>query len=124
MLRDRERDRRSAATVRDDATGDGDRPLCCTACGHRISDDAYRIEVNGAHEHTFVNPGAVVYTLGCFVAAPGCAHVGVPETAFTWFPGFAWQVAVCARCRAHLGWSYRGAGDPFYGLVLAALRRA
>jgi len=119
VLRDRERDRKTAPTVPTDA-----RPaLVCAACGHRITDDDYRIAVNGTHEHTFVNPGGFVHRIGCFVAAPGCAYVGATETAFTWFPGFTWQVAVCARCRAHVGWIYRCAGEQFHGLVIAALRR-
>jgi hypothetical protein len=29
---------------------------------------------------------------------------------------------MCGRCRAHLGWIYRNAGEQFHGLVLAALR--
>jgi hypothetical protein len=118
-LYERERERKTAPLVPDDA----DRALVCVACGHRITDEAYRIEVSGAHEHTFVNPGGFVHRIGCFVAAPGCVHVGASESAFSWFPGFTWQIATCARCRAHVGWIYRCAGEQFHGLMLAALRR-
>ena len=108
----------------DDATagGGGDEALRCAACGHRISEVAYRIEMAGAHEHTFVNPGGIVHHIGCFVAAPGCVHVGPTETAFSWFPGWSWQVAICARCRVQLGWIFRCAGQQFHALILAALR--
>ncbi len=120
MLRDRKRDRRSApAPVDTDAHA-----LVCAVCDHRITQDSYRIEVAGAHEHTFVNPHGIVHHLGCFALAPGCVHLGATETAFSWFPGWTWQIAVCARCRAHLGWIYRNAGEQFHGLVTAALRRA
>ena len=78
----------------------------------------------GSHEHTFVNPGGFVHHIGCFVAAPGCVHLGATETAFSWFPAWTWQLAACARCRSHVGWIYRNAGEQFHGLVLAALRRA
>ena len=98
--------------------------LRCLACDHRITDDAYRIEMAGSHEHTFVNPGGFAFHIGCFVAAPGCVHLGSTETAFSWFPGWTWQLAACARCRAHLGWIYRNAGEQFHGLVLAALRQS
>lgn len=103
--------------------GDDDDALRCAVCEHRITAVSSRSEQGGAHEHTFVNPHGVVHHIGCFVAAPGCIHVGDPETAFSWFPGWSWQVAVCARCRAHLGWIFRCAGEQFHGLILAALRR-
>lgn len=105
----------------DTATTD-ERALRCAACGHRITDVAYRLEVGGAHEHTFVNPAGFAHHLGCFVAAPGCAYRGPTETAFSWFPGYTWQIAVCAQCRAHVGWIFRCAGEQFHGLILAALR--
>jgi len=100
---------------------DGDRPLVCRACGHRITDEAYRIEKGGGHEHTFVNPGGFVHHIGCFALAPGCVHPGVPETFFSWFPGWSWQLAECGRCRLHIGWIYRCEGDHFHGLVLARI---
>jgi len=53
VYRDRERDRRSSSQTID---RDREHALVCAACGHRISDDDHRIEMSGAHEHTFVNP--------------------------------------------------------------------
>jgi hypothetical protein len=103
---------------------DGERPLVCAACGLHITDEDQRIDMAGAHEHTFVNPGGFVHHIGCFATAPGCIHLGPAESAFSWFPGWAWQVAACAQCRAHLGWIYRDAGDgQFHGLITNALRR-
>ena len=90
--------------------------------GPRPIRSTYRIQRADAHEHTFVNPHGIVHHIGCFAAAPGCVHVGVTESAFSWFPGWTWQVAVCARCRAHVGWIFRCAGQQFHGLILAALR--
>jgi hypothetical protein len=108
-------------TVRSAGVG-GDDALRCAACDHAITEGAYRSEMSGAHEHTFVNPAGIVHHIGCFVAAPGCAYTGSPEAAFSWFPGWSWQIAVCARCRAHLGWIFRLSGQQFHGLILAALR--
>lgn len=78
----------------------------------------------GAHEHTFVNPAGYAFHIGCFGAAPGCAHAGDEDPTFSWFPGWTWQLALCARCGAHLGWTYRNAAQRFWGLILAALRPA
>jgi len=80
--------------------------------------------MSGAHEHTFVNPGGFVHRIACFNAAPGCVYLGPTESAFSWFPGWSWQVAACARCRAHVGWIYRNAGEQFHGLIVTAIRRA
>ena len=108
-------------TRRDAGTGEAE-PIRCAACAHPITERAYRTEQLGAHAHTFVNPAGVAFAIGCFVAAPGCAYEGRTETAFSWFPGWSWQVAVCARCRTQLGWIYRLAGQQFHGLILVALR--
>lgn len=99
-----------------------DDALRCAGCGHRITDRAYRSEQSGAHEHTFVNPAGYMFRIGCFVAAPGCVYVGAPSEAFSWFPGWRWQVAVCGRCHAHVGWIFRLAAGQFHGLILSALR--
>jgi hypothetical protein len=123
VLLDRERDRRSSPQTVKDPVDTGERALLCAACGHRITDEDYRIEMAGAHEHTFVNPAGFVHHIGCFSTAPGCIHLGSTEAAFSWFPGWTWQVAACSRCRAHLGWIYRNAGEQFHGLITTAIRQ-
>ncbi|HVK86038.1 MAG TPA: cereblon family protein [Kofleriaceae bacterium] len=115
MAKEEARTSSASSTVDDDA-------LRCVVCDHVITSRGARMEMHGSHEHTFVNPAGVVHHIGCFVAAAGCAYVGPTEAAFSWFPGWSWQVAICARCRSHVGWIYRLAGDQFHGLILAALR--
>ncbi len=94
--------------------------LRCVACGHEITSAAHRISVNGGHHHTFANPAGIVFEIGCFSEARGCANWGRPTEEFTWFKGYAWRFSICARCHAHLGWHYVGDGG-FYGLILAHL---
>ena len=98
-----------------------DDALRCVVCEHRITDAAFRTDRGGAHEHTFVNPHGIAHHIGCFVTAPGCVYRGTPQEAFSWFPGWSWQIAVCGRCNTHLGWIFRCAGEQFHGLILAAL---
>lgn len=31
---------------------------------------------------------------------------GAPSAEFSWFPGYAWTIAFCAACMAHVGWRY------------------
>lgn len=28
------------------------------------------------------------------------------STEFSWFPGYAWQIAVCKECDTHIGWKF------------------
>lgn len=95
--------------------------LRCSVCNQAITDDRHRIDRGGAHEHTFVNPGGFVHRVRCFGVAHGVAELGAPDTAFTWFPGYSWQILDCARCRVHIGWRFRCADDQFYGLVAERL---
>ncbi len=100
---------------------DGKGDILCRACGFSITSRDLRTTRNNSHIHTFANPHGHVFTIGCFAGAPGCGHPGPDVTEFTWFPGFAWRLAVCGKCLAHLGWLFTGTDSSFYGLVLDAL---
>jgi len=112
-------------TVRPGASaqeGDGDgRVLACAGCLQPITTADARIEVGGAHEHTFANPAGFQYHIGCFARATGCATVGEPSADWSWFAGHTWQVEHCSACREHLGWLFRAEGHLFHGFVLDRL---
>jgi hypothetical protein len=94
--------------------------LYCFLCGRPITRVEERIEVQGAHEHTFSNPAGYVFDIACFASASGCASAGEPTELYSWFDGYTWSYAVCGGCRAHLGWLYQGTVDPadrFFGLI-------
>jgi hypothetical protein len=97
--------------------------LACAACRRPITSDAARIEVGGAHTHSFVNPEGVEFRIGCFGLATGCLQIGEPTTFWSWFPGYAWVVEICASCQAHLGWEFRSSSHRFHGLILDRLIR-
>jgi len=102
----------------DDETRPGDSgPLACHRCLSPITDGSLRIAVGGAHAHRFVNPHGIEFHIGCFAAAPGCTGFGASSTYWSWFPGFAWQVELCAACGEHLGWVFRSADAVFHGLI-------
>ncbi len=109
------------ASPSDDAAIDEERVLACAACGAFVARARDRIEVEGAHEHSFVNPSAVAYRVACFKEAPGAAGVGEESTFWSWFKGHAWRIVVCARCAAHLGWSFRSTDRLFFGLIVDRL---
>ena len=99
---------------------DEEQNLYCFICGQVITQSLQRIRVNGAHKHTFTNPGGYRFEIGCFRQAPGCEQVGEFTDFYSWFDGYTWSYAMCSSCRAHLGWIFRGK-DSFFGLVLDRL---
>jgi hypothetical protein len=99
-----------------------ERRLCCVHCGKPITHEDQRIAISSSHRHRFINPHGLVFQIGCFASAPGCAQVGAATEEWTWFSGYAWQVALCRSCGIHLGWRYRNSsGNGFYGLILDRL---
>jgi cereblon len=49
---------------------------------------------------------------------------GRPSTEFTWFPGYAWEIAWCSRCGEHLGWRFTAVTDGEPGLFWGLRRDA
>ena len=94
----------------------------CKFCRRKITTSSERIAVNGQHVHICANPYGLLFEVGCFARAAGCQSTGIPTTEFTWFPGYAWSLALCAGCSNHLGWCYVGQPpSQFYGLILSHL---
>ena len=97
--------------------------ILCRHCGRPVTRADQRIEVAGAHKHTFANPHGIVYEIGCFRSAFGCGYSGPTTDEFTWFKGYQWKVALCGSCTTHLGWRFSSASsEPFHGLILDRLK--
>ncbi len=101
--------------------GGGGERLVCVRCGARITDSSARVDIDGSHDHYFVNPHGYDFRIGCFAIAPGCVAHGPTSGDFTWFPGHTWQLAHCQSCTLHLGWMFRSPRRHFHGLILARL---
>ena len=103
-----------------DSLSDDDR-LFCAACGHAVTRTTHAVARRGTHEHTVFNPMGRLFTIRCFSEAAGATVWGDPTPEFTWFPGFAWQYALCRGCAEHIGWVYTNTDDAFFGLIKQAL---
>ena len=102
-----------------------DSRLYCARCRQPVTDTTERLDINGNAEHACTNPLGITFHIRCFRRAPGCAADGIAITEHTWFPGYAWRVAYCSHCGAHLGWLFESpSGDGFYGLIVDRLRVA
>jgi hypothetical protein len=99
------------------------RYIICRQCGQRLTRPSERIAVNGSHTHTFANPSGLVFEIGCFNMATGCAFIGPPSMEFPWFTGYTWQIAICSTCQTHLGWLFLGQNShQFFGFILDRLQ--
>jgi hypothetical protein len=98
--------------------------LYCARCRHAITGADQRIIVNGAEEHDCVNPLGLRFRIVCFRQAPGCAVWEPGTLEHTWFAGYAWSIAGCARCRTHVGWCFHSKDDTFFGLIVDRLTSA
>jgi hypothetical protein len=101
-----------------------ERPILCAACAQTITTSRESISVDGAHEHEVMNPEGITFRIRCFARAPGTLGAGEASEVWTWFPGFAWRVALCCACLTHIGWSYEQNERSFYGLIADRLIEA
>jgi len=102
-------------------TAPADGWLVCARCAGLVAHARDRIEMAGAHAHSFINPEGAIFRVGCFAAAPGALAWGEPSHHWTWFVGFEWQAAGCRGCAAHLGWAYAAEAVRFVALILDRL---
>ncbi len=96
--------------------------IYCRNCYKIITSPNERVEIYGAHQHTFANPHGLVFEIGCFSTAEGCGYTGPPTTEFSWFKGFSWRIAICSKCLTHVGWLFTSTGaENFNGLIVDRL---
>ena len=95
--------------------------LFCLACRALITDQDECVSMQGAHEHVCTNPHGLAFRVGCFRSARGCRQFGEATSEHTWFQGYRWRIALCAKCQAHLGWIFEASAGAFYGLILDRL---
>jgi len=104
-------------------TAEGDDVLCAQ-CAAKITRHSWAIQVDGRAEHYCINPHGLEFRVLTFSDAPGATTTGPATTQASWFRGYAWRMAVCGVCDAHLGWRFEGGISPqaFYGLIRDALK--
>jgi hypothetical protein len=119
-----EEQRGQRVKARPDTKPKKEKRLFCAACRHPVTHQDQRIVVQDGHEHRFINPHGITYHIGCFREAAGCAASGEATLEYTWFRGYAWRIALCAHCRAHLGWRFESPGEYFHGLISDRLTSA
>ena len=114
------------ADAHDTSKAERGRRFHCGACDAHVADSRDLFAAAGAGASAvFVNPSGRFFEIVTLRRVRSVATAGPLTYEATWFDGFAWQLALCARCGSHLGWRYRAAGGAkpgdFFGLIRAAL---
>ena len=122
---DRHADAESASAAEDE-TAFRQQRWVCIACDTFIVSAEALTDICKKPYHTFANPAGEVFSIGCFTTWHNLAAVGSVTKAFTWFPGYGWQVMVCEGCGLHLGWAYSDMANDrfvnrFVGLIMNRL---
>jgi len=119
---DKQRDDTAKSSPKEKAIereSDSEEAILCRQCHQVLTNSSERINIQGAHQHTFANPHGVVFQIGCFRSVQGCGYVGPATSEWSWFKGYSWRILVCSMCLTHLGWLYTFAGnESFSGLIL------
>uniref|UniRef100_A0A182WK39 Protein cereblon n=1 Tax=Anopheles minimus TaxID=112268 RepID=A0A182WK39_9DIPT len=81
----------------------------CKRCESEIAnyDDMFAMSKQGV-QSSYCNPGGCVHDTLTVHKTKENSTVPIerPSTNFTWFPGYSWQIIVCANCRQYLGWKF------------------
>lgn len=90
--------------------------LCCAVCRNMITSRDDAIQIEGAHQHTKLNPEGHKFLIRCFSLGASCRYKGDASTFNTWFGGYSWRFAHCSKCDVQLGWFFQGK-EQFLGLI-------
>ncbi|KAF4110368.1 protein cereblon [Onychostoma macrolepis] len=101
--------------------------LLCRSCGHEVAEDTdlrfvpsrlalshrNHTEIGGKRVSVqlFENPQGFQFEVVTFKRADVLKHWPA-DSHFTWYPGHAWTVATCPRCKTHLGWAFQPSDWP------------
>ncbi len=103
--------------------------MSCAVCNQVVARkaDVISLSDNNNNSGTFVNPGGAVHQMLTLASTQNLRTTGSPETAHSWFPGYAWTILNCGTCGNHMGWRFDALPQPldppfFYGIRHAALQ--
>ncbi|XP_014241900.1 protein cereblon isoform X2 [Cimex lectularius] len=79
----------------------------CQSCKVQIGlqQDVFAMSTEGT-QSTYVNPEGFLHDILTFLHAQNVALTSLPSSQFSWFPGYAWSIAVCSSCHRHIGWQF------------------
>lgn len=95
----------------------GFRSICCKFCNQTLVNS--KSDILPSRATYFVNPYGSVHGIVKARHLVDCAvDEDPPNPEQSWMKGYAWQIVLCKRCRAHIGWKF-SARRPVSELQLA-----
>ncbi|XP_012267633.2 protein cereblon [Athalia rosae] len=106
-----------------------DRLLTCSSCDDFIGkqSDVFPMNKEGP-QSAYCNPAGIIHETVTLYKAQGLIlNDEVPQTEYSWFPGYAWTIALCKGCHGHMGWKFTAVHSDlrpqaFWGLTRKSLR--
>ncbi|XP_012226592.1 protein cereblon isoform X1 [Linepithema humile] len=101
----------------------------CVNCESFIGRQSHMFPMNReGPQGTYVNPGGVIHETITFYHVQGVMLSDTPpSTEYSWFPGYAWTIAICKGCLHHVGWKFTATESDlrpkaFWGLTRRSLK--
>ncbi|XP_026466824.1 protein cereblon-like [Ctenocephalides felis] len=81
--------------------------LCCKNCQSKIAktSDLFAMSNDGIQSH-YCNPEGWIHETFTVMRASEVRLHGHKSTRASWFPGYAWTIALCKSCNQHVGWQF------------------
>ncbi|XP_045530007.1 protein cereblon-like [Pieris brassicae] len=81
--------------------------LCCVSCSTEIArrENMFAMSTEGVHSN-YINLGGYMHDLVTVTQTQNIQLSGPASAEFSWFPGYAWSIALCVCCMAHVGWRF------------------
>uniref|UniRef100_A0A8D8W893 Protein cereblon n=1 Tax=Cacopsylla melanoneura TaxID=428564 RepID=A0A8D8W893_9HEMI len=99
----------------------------CIGCFQQIGNmkNVFFMSASGP-QGTYVNPSGYIHETITLYTADQIRVDPELSTEYSWFPGYAWSVATCARCHCHVGWRFTAVQKSlvpklFYGITKRAI---
>jgi cereblon len=81
----------------------------CKRCRNKIAiyNDIFAMSKDSVNAN-YCNPAGYIHeTLTVTKTLDGAVRmVDRASVEFSWFPGYAWQIAICSNCQTHVGWRF------------------
>ncbi|KAL6433699.1 hypothetical protein ACFW04_005755 [Cataglyphis niger] len=106
-----------------------DKIYVCVNCESFIGRQSHMFPMNKeGPQGTYVNPGGIIHETITFYHVQGIMlSDAAPSTEYSWFPGYAWTIAICKGCHHHVGWKFTAVHNnlrpkTFWGLTRRSLK--
>lgn len=80
------------------------RSICCKFCNHTLIES--KADILPSPATYFVNPYGSVHGIVRARFVDGAVDDNPPNPEQSWMKGYAWQIVLCRRCYAHIGWKF------------------